>query len=537
MKRFAHFPFWGLCLFALLLSCGRERQHFRFAGFQEEARDTVFIEFSDTVYPASSFKLDRLFRCDGYYFLSIRELLRAPFGGSREIIMALSEKTMSPRSVPRPPAGRIALKDGHLVAIDRYYGSLFDFNTESWSWENYRIDPDAVAVLYEDEDWVLRSSDQGEFGYMSWFINKHDSTEYAFGSLYGQVHRIDSTYYEVSSTRIYKIPQPNIGFPCDSAMRYESAKDATLISALFYRNGYFTPHTPILPLIEFDHAYTTGSSRELTPLYDLSPLYDKEFMHYNKPDTVILGSLKSADTLYCLLNTTANTVLTKLDEDHLSTIHEFSKRYEVQGCHIWTDPEKSDEEILVILASDGADASSLIEVGKNGNRIVSIQYPQGLVPRENDGFEPLLNWFLLHWGSFKFEDAVVEEEALGGKISCLGLVPDHFTRTEELRSTEPKRTNVIAKQITDSLFVYSEYRVRERDSIVAAVCLVWQTKDLFYPEFYRSVYNELSEAICRRFGPEDAIRHTSFSEYKEWLSAPFSIILECSERDVTVNFF
>lgn len=119
----------------------------------------------------------------------------------------------------------------------------------------------------------------------------------------------------------------------------------------------------------------------------------------------------------------------------------------------------------------------------------------------------------------------------------LGLVPDDFTRTERLRSTEAKQTNVIAKQIADSLFVYSEYRVRERDSIVNAVCLVWQTEDSFSPELYRAVYNELSEAICRRFGPEEDIHHTSYSEYKEWHSAPFSIILERSEHYVTINFF
>ena len=452
MKRFTPFV---LCLLTLILSCGRERQHYRFSGFQEEAKDTVFIEFSDTVYPASSFKLNRLLRCDGYYFLSFDELYRKPFGGSREIIVALSEKKMSPRSVPLPLAGDIATKDGHLVAIDRYHGSLSDFNTDSWSWENFRVDKAAAAVLYEDEDWVVQYSDHGEFGYMSWFINKHDSSEYAYGSLYGQVHRIDSTYYEVSKTRIYKITNPDIGFPCDSITRYESAKDVTLINALFFHNGYYTRHKPILPLIEFDHAFTIGPSRALTPLYDLSPLYDEDY--YANPDTTILGSFKCADTLYCLLNTPTNTVLTKLDEDHLSTIHEFSTRYEVRCCHIWMDSEKPDEENLVVLASDGAEASSLIEMGKDGNRIVSIQYPQGLVPQKNDGSEPLLEWLLSNWGSFKFEDAVVEEDVLGGKISGLGLVRDDFTYAEGLRSTEAKQTNVIAKQIADSLFVYSEY--------------------------------------------------------------------------------
>ena len=99
--------------------------------------------------------------------------------------MALSEKKMSPRPVPLPIAGYIATRDGHLVAIDRFDGSLSDFNTKSWSWENFRVDKDAIAVLYEDEDWVMRYADHGEFGYMCWFIDKHTSLEYAFTSLIG----------------------------------------------------------------------------------------------------------------------------------------------------------------------------------------------------------------------------------------------------------------------------------------------------------------------------------------------------------------
>lgn len=532
MKRFIPFV---LCLLTLILSCGRERQRYRFAGFQEEAKDTVFIEFCDTVYPASSFKLNRLLRCDGYYFLSFEELYRKPFGGSREIIVALSEKKMSPRPVPLPIAGYIATRDGHLVAIDRFDGSLSDFNTKSWSWENFRVDKDAIAVLYEDEDWVMRYADHGEFGYMCWFIDKHTSLEYAFTSLIGDVHRIDSTYYVVSKTRIYEIPDPREGFLCDSTTLYKFAKDVQVINAHFFRNGYYSRHNPTLPLIEFDHLYTDGETRSLTTLYDVTPEYYES--GYAMPDTVILGSFKSVDTLYCLLNTPLKTVLTKLEDGRLSTVHEFSKRYEIQGHNTWKDPENPKEEILVVLASDSVGASSLIEMGKAGNTIISLQYPHGLICQENDGFEPLLDWNMTHWGSFTFEDAIQEEEALGGKISMLGLERDDFPRIEELRSQESKHTDVIAKQIADSRFLYSEYRVRERDSIVTAVCFVWQAEPHFNPNYYNEVYNNLSEVICRRFGPADAVRHTSYSEYKEWHSTPFSIILERSEHDVTVNFF
>ena len=541
MKRFTLIV---LCLLALVLSCGRESQHSRFAGFQEDAKDTVFIEFGDTVYPASSFELNRLLRCDGYYFLSFYELYRKPFGGSRKFIMALAEKKMSPRSVPLPFAGDIATKDGHLVAIDRYSGSLSDFNTESWSWENFRVDKDAVAVLYEDEDWVMRYSDRGEFGCMTWFIDKHSSSEYAFGSLFGQVHRINSTYYEVSKTRIYEIPNPNIGFPCDSATLYESAKNATLIGELFNQNGYYTRYNRIMPLIQFDNEYSYEieyiddgriivGDRSRTQLVDISPGYDN---YYARTDTVILGSFKSSDTLYCLLNTPMNTVLTKLDEDHLSTVHEFSKRYDVQDHQIWRNPEKPDEEILVVLASDRTGASYLVEIGKDGNRIISLQYPRGLVPQESDGFEPLLEWLISHWGSFTFDDAVLEEETLGGNISYLNLDRDVFPRAEELRSPEAKYTNVITKQVGDSFYVYSNYMVRERDSIVTAVCLVWQNK-FFNPYFHRTVYDNLSENFSQQFGPADASYHSYYSEYRVWKSDPFSIRLEYSDSKVTATFF
>lgn len=472
-------------------------------------------------------------KCDGYYFLFFREEFLLQFSKSRQFILALSVKNQSLRSVPVPPAGYLTAREGRLVA--EYDGKvLFVFNTKSWSWEDGSAENETHNVLYEDDDWLIRYSDHGEFGYMSWFIDKHGSSEYAFGSLYGQVHRIDSTYYEVSKTRIYRISNPRIGFPCDSATRYEAAKDVTLIGDLFFRNGYYTRHKPILPLIEFDHAFTTGESRALTPLYELSPLYDIDY--FSKPDTVILGSFKCADTLYCLLNTPRNTVLTKLDEDHLSTVHEFSKRYDVQDRQIWRNPGKPDEEVLVILASDGAGSSSLVEIGKDGNTNTSLQYPHGLVPQESDGLEPLLEWLLSHWGSFTFEDATLKEETLGGKISYLNLDLDDFPRTEELRSPEAKHTDVIAKQIADSLLAYSEYRVRERDNIVTAVCLIWQNK-YYNPTFYHTLFNDLSESFSKRLGPADALYHSYRSEYRVWKADPFSIRLEYSGHDVTAVFY
>ena len=539
MKRSASFFFLGLCLSVLILSCGRDHQHRRFAGFQQDARDTVFIDLADTLYPASSLTLDHLVKCDGYYFLSFCESYRIRPDFSRTIILALSEKTMSLRPVPLPPSGQIATKDGHLVAWDRYNDVVLTaFNTESWSWESIRVDKEAFVELYEDDDWVMRYADHGEFGYMCWFIDRHTSSEYAFSSLFGDVHRIDSTYYVVSKTRIYEIPDPREGFLCDSTTRYEFAKDVQVINAHFFRKGYYSRHKPALPLIEFDHLYTEGETRSLTPLYDLSPAYYEYEFEYAMPDTVILGSFKSADTLYCLLNTPLKTVLTKLDDGHLSTVHAFPKRYEIQDFHTRTDPEDPGEERLVVLASDGEGASLLIEIGRDGNNMLSLQYPHGLVLQENDGFEPLLDWLLTHWGSFTFEDARVEEETLGGKVSMLDLNLDSFPRLEELRSPEPHHTEVIAKQIADSLFIYSEYRVRKLDSIVTAVCLDWQAVPWFYPSLYDAVYDNLSQIICRRFGSPDAVRHPfSYSEYKEWQTAPFSIRLERSYDRVTATFY
>ena len=177
MKRFAFFSFLGLCLLALLLSCGRDRQHNRFSGFQQDARDTVLIDFGDTLYPASSLTLDRLLKSGGYYFLSFQERYRIPWNRYRRIIVALSDDNMSSRPVPQPPAGNLAVRNGHLIAKDSYDGVLSVFDTESWSWGEGRIDQDAVVTLHEDDDWIMRYSDHGEFGYICWFIDKHSPSD------------------------------------------------------------------------------------------------------------------------------------------------------------------------------------------------------------------------------------------------------------------------------------------------------------------------------------------------------------------------
>ena len=119
-----------------------------------------------------------------------------------------------------------------LIASSYRDGQVLVFDPKTWAWkETWKdtsssdIDPLHSLYLYEDDDWVIRGTDHGEFGSASWFIDKHSGAEYAFLTLSGKVHRTDSCFFFVKETRIIGIPDPSMGFLCDSTTCYEKAKD------------------------------------------------------------------------------------------------------------------------------------------------------------------------------------------------------------------------------------------------------------------------------------------------------------------------
>ena len=542
---------WTLVLIA---SCGHNRLVVH--GFVDEPQDSLFLDLKEYVYPASEVYLSRAVKSNGFYYLVFDEQGRFHDLGSKRIIMAISEDNLQTKHIPLPKYvddfSFISVINDTLVIGSRDADQGYCLDPKEWEWTPYLFHTDHNDTLFEDDDWSVKHSDHGEFGSITWFINKHLQEEYAFGGLYGNIHRIDSTLFIVSPTRVYALSDPSIGFHCDSTTTYESAKDVHLIGVHFSHAGYSLLEHNFLPVVHFDNEPAEIVERTFGDFsyYD-GGFYVSEFA---KVDTAILGSFVASDTLFCALHTPSGLELVKLDNDRLSVVHCFNKdlgvysRYsfyghypDVSSVSKYRDDSDPAEDKLLILVNDKAGSSELFGIGRDGNTLLKLYYnASGLNPVDQDGFGELLAFYLKNWNQLALDGVIQKEKTLGGEISYLNLGADRnqYPPEDIFKKDESYHIDVVSKQIDDSYEVQSEYWVQESDHSIPVIFMDWSRLRYdsgFDPE---AKYKELVEAITEAVGQDPVIRKTDRNKkYTEWHSGERSIQLYGTDYDVRFLMF
>ena len=273
---------------------------------------------------------------------------------------------------------------------DRFYS----FNPKKWKWSPITSGGKDEETLYEDDDWKVRFVSNDEFEEVTWFIDKHSQDEYAFIGLNGGIRRLSDAFYVVTRTRIYKIPDPSIGFQCDSSTRFENAKDIELLTPHFVNSGYapFSKYF-VNPMVCFDNEDLSG---EITRP-DGTRSYHNPYKVFgeNEMNGRIVASFCASDSLYCLLNTSPGLELARLDDSQLVPVHHFNK--DIGYCHPVIFPygfpslttryryrDKSnpadDRMLLQINTEEGV--AEVIDLAHNGNTVLKIRYLPDHTPVE-----------------------------------------------------------------------------------------------------------------------------------------------------------
>ena len=530
---------WTLVLIA---SCGHNR--LVVPGFVDVPQDSLFIDLKEYVYPASEVYLSRAVKSNGFYYLVFDEQGRFHNHGSKSIIMAISEDNLQTKHIPLPQYvddySFFSVINDTLVIGSRDADQGYCLDPKEREWTPYLFHTDHNDTLFEDDDWSVKHSDHGEFGLITWFINKHLQEEYAFGGLYGNIHRIDSTLFIVRPTRVYALSDPSIGFHCDSTTTYESAKDVHLIGVHFSHAGYSSLEHNFLPVVHFDNEPAEIVERTFG---DISYLDGGFFVsEYAKADTAILGSFVASDTLFCALHTPSGLELVKLDNDRLSVVHSFYKdlgvysRYsfyghypDVSSVSKYHDDSDPAEDKLLILVNDKAGSSELFDIGRNGNTLLKLCYnASGLNPVDQDGFGELLAFYLKNWNQLVLDGVIQKEKTLGGEISYLnlGAYRNQYPPKDIFKKDESYHIDVVSKQIDDSYEVQSEYWVQESDQSIPVIFMDWSR--LKYDSGFDSEakYKELVRIITDSVGPGKLFPKTSSKMmYSEWHSGQRTIRL------------
>ena len=362
----------------LVLSCGHDRGRRAPIGFEDEARDTISIHVPELSGTPPEYV--RVLRVGDYYYFEIEPSLNA----SPSFWKAVAINGFREKDLPTPGENfSIYKRRDSLIASSYREGKVLVFDPKTWTWKDTwkdtwketrssDIDPLHSLYLYEDDDWVIRGTDHGEFGSASWFIDKQSGAEYAFLTLSGKVHRTDSCFFFVKETRIIGIPDPSMGFLCDSTTCYEKAKDVGLIAHHLLQADYLERRKAFFPpLVKFDDAYSDeikydGNYRWINS-YGIDP--------YAESDTLIINSFTDRDTLYCLLDTPQHTVLTKLDGNHLADVHAFPKRLDFRGSIPILnelDYPIASGDLLFGRNDDGS--YELLQLGSNYSRLIHVQF-------------------------------------------------------------------------------------------------------------------------------------------------------------------
>lgn len=494
-------------------------------GFKDDTLDSIVFNFTDYVLPASDIELVDVVKANDRYYCLFAEDSRTHWEYRPYILMCYSLNKRKPYQIPLPESGKesvdIFQRGDTLFSQIEYHGSeqkCFFLNQKDDTWTPFTASASFIDMKYDDADWAVRYVEQGEFGDAMWFINKASSKEYAFVGLSGWVERIDTTFYVIEETRVYELTDPSIGFLCDSTTVYSNSRDELLLVSKIFNAGYSFRPENLSPVIKFDNDN------------------NQEYLGasiYAMADTLIVGSFKANGRLHCLLDTDSSTVLARLDGQQLTVLHVFPKNSEKEitsefnllptnmVCHTYAAAGSHEDEELLVLEKREAGEYYLYDIGKSGNSLFRLSYKHGLEPVEQDGFETLLSYILVHWGNLYYDDIVELETSLGAKESSKKQPPARNAYPPQY-SFEPNETyfiNILIKQIKDKYTMRSEYWVSDSVSSIPAAFFEWESMGTFtHPSFdTRTKFAELETIITRLLGSETIVAPTNRQQgYTEW---------------------
>ena len=383
-------------LFLIVVSCDRHRHVIR--EFVDEPQDSILVDLSDYIRRGSWTELENVKKCDGLYYFLFHVEYVPNLNGPHYVLMAASENKLRAKHIPFPNGADGSFNffernDTLIMKMDD--GRFYSFDPKKWKWSPITSREKDKGTLYEDDDWMINIVRQGEFGSATWFIDKHSKEEYAFlgldSGIDGAIRRTSGAFYVVTRTRVYEIPDPSIGFHCDSATRYENVKDIQLLDSHFYKSGYTSPLKYFVnPVVCFDNEDLSGEI--ILPdgkHYYFNPYY---VFGENEMDGRIVASFCASDTLFCVLNTSPGLELAKLDDSQLIPVHHFNK--DIGYCHPvlfsygfpsltsryrYRNKSNPADERMLLQVNTEEGVAELIDLAHNGNTMLKICYSQDLL--------------------------------------------------------------------------------------------------------------------------------------------------------------
>lgn len=204
------------CLFSCLNTANKKAIHIKHfeSGFSLYL-DTIFVDIKGRIKHALKYH-------DKYYTFFEEPVLKYGGRGKRWLYVFSEGQVEKIMECPKLLDGvywDFFVKNDSIIIMQYLSDNHFYLDTQNFTWQ--RIDtPD--DLIFEDEKFIVYSSDFGEWGGKTWFKDKETGTEYEIESTTPLINKIDSAYYLTNPFEVLRVANPRQLNICSDDVTYEN---------------------------------------------------------------------------------------------------------------------------------------------------------------------------------------------------------------------------------------------------------------------------------------------------------------------------
>ncbi len=412
--------------------------------------NTVNIDLKEIVRPATRVELTHAVKYHDKYYCFFSERGQYSFRVETRYFLIISKdgtilnNIEVPKEIDRTIYFDFFIRNDSLFAKTymKHESFYFDINKLAW----IRIEK-IDDIVYEDHEFVITYLDFGEWGEMTWFIDKKTLKEYVIGANGTMVNKLNGNYYLTSIAAVREIENPLNLEPCGKDYCYQSVEREKI-------------HRGTSSLIGSRVIYqdTTFS-----------------FWNVNKLKQKITTSFVFEDQLYQLYSDSNTTFIGKIENEKLVSIFDFGKKYSFLNRLYSYRGNNLDNNSRFLKIRENNNTFGFMEISNNNIEIRYFKHNLDTLEHlESDGFEKLID-IIVNSDNLSLEQIVNLEEELGGidmKTDRIGT--NHNGYYPKVYNSPNFKTKEFIKIEDKNITQIIEYLYAKADNSIKSIYVEWE---------------------------------------------------------------
>ncbi len=351
--------------------------------------DTLNINIKKIVKPASKIDLTHAVKFDNNYYCFIEERGLYRFKKETKYFVIFSNKgeilhnIEVPEEIQNTVYYDLFIRNNNLYAKTYMDHDSFVFNLNELKWQKIEELDDRV---FEDQNYIIKYLDLGEWGETTWFVDKESNEEYELGFDGTTINKLNGTYYLTNHRSIREVKDPK--------------KLQKTIKGNYYRN------------VEKDKKHFEGS----TSLVGSKIIYNDSTypsFDFEKPKQKISTSFVSNNLLFQLYSDEDSTFIGRIDKKRMIPVQTIGNKYRTYDWH-YSYRGKNIDNIKRFIKFNNDKNFGFIDIDNEAISITYLKHNNDSLPYlGSDGFEVLLTKILAS-DYITREDIYTLEKSIGG---------------------------------------------------------------------------------------------------------------------------